>query len=135
MIKKSIIGIIALILVIAGVALVFANSQNHTNSTNSIQTQQNTSVNNSTTNNSTSHKKDLKNTSVQTDNTKIQIKISTTEAKKIAQQADKIPGETAGTPQLTKENGKYIYVVPIFKDGKKVACIGVDPNTGDTSEL
>ena len=134
MIKKSIIGITVIIVVIAAGALVFANSQNHTNPTNSIQTQQNISTNNPT-NNSTSHKKDLKNTKVQTNNSKSQIKISAAEAKKIAQEADKMPGEIAGTPKLTKEDGTYIYVVPILKDGKKVACIGVDPNTGDTSEL
>ena len=135
MIKKSIICISIIIVAIAGGALVFANSQNHTNPTNPTQTQQNISTNNSTTNNSTnsstSHKKTLKVTKIQTKSTETQIKISAAEAKKIAQSDIAEPGCIAGAPKLANTKDGYQYYVPIIYKGTEEGFIIVDAKTGE----
>lgn len=59
------------------------------------------------------------------------VKISSAEAKSIAQQSIEEPGATAGTPELKTVNGEQIYVVPVVKDNKKIGEIWVDPETGE----
>jgi uncharacterized membrane protein YkoI len=59
------------------------------------------------------------------------VKISSDQAKSIAQQSIEEPGATAGTPQLKTMNGEKVYVVPVIKDNEKVGEIWVDPETGE----
>ncbi|MGF7117235.1 PepSY domain-containing protein [Methanobacterium oryzae] len=60
------------------------------------------------------------------------VKISSDEAKSIAQQSIELQGATAGTPQLTTMNGQKVYVVPVIdENGEKVGEIWVDPETGE----
>lgn len=143
MIKKSIIAIIVIAILAAGV-LIFANSGNHVNPVNNSnfinnQEEQQNLTANSTPTTVTSNKSTVNTESTATksksNNVKSQVKISAAEAKRIAQNSNKMPGEIAGTPKLTKEHGTYMYIVPFFKNGKNVGCIGVDAQTGDTSKI
>lgn len=59
------------------------------------------------------------------------VKISSDQAKSIAQQSIEEPGATAGTPQLITMNGTKVYVVPVMKDNEKIGEIWVDPETGE----
>ncbi len=58
------------------------------------------------------------------------VKVSSSEAKKIAQSYIKQEGAVAGTPRLVKMNGKTVYLVPIEMNGKAVGEIYIDPITG-----
>jgi len=58
------------------------------------------------------------------------VKVSSSEAKKIAQSYIKQEGAVAGTPRLVKMNGKTVYLVPIEMNGKTVGEIYIDPITG-----
>ena len=58
------------------------------------------------------------------------VKISTSEAKTIAQKYILQDGATAGTPKLITSNGKKIYLVPVMMNGKQVGEIYIDPQTG-----
>ena len=117
MIKKA---IVAIVVIVAAAAIVFAatGNTNSPNSVNSInQEQQNLSANNDTPVNNAS------------DNSS-EAKISSAEAKKIAQKYIEEPGATAGTPSLTKIDGNYVYIVPVIDNGKNVGEINIDPATG-----
>ena len=58
------------------------------------------------------------------------VKVSSSEAKKIAQSYIKQEGAVAGAPRLVKMNGKTVYLVPIEMNGKTVGEIYIDPMTG-----
>ena len=58
------------------------------------------------------------------------MKISPEEAKKIAQKYIEEPGDTTGTPRLTKTSDGYEYIVPIINKGTDVGYISIDPQTG-----
>jgi uncharacterized membrane protein YkoI len=58
------------------------------------------------------------------------VKISTSEAKTIAQKYILQDGATAGTPKLITSNGKKIYLVPVMMNGNQVGEIYIDPETG-----
>ncbi|MGB9979635.1 PepSY domain-containing protein [Methanobacterium sp.] len=120
MIKKA---IVAIVVIVAAAAIVFAAAGNHTNSVNSAnqENQQNLSTSNGVSDNSSS------NTSTSDDSQK---KISSAEAKKIAQKYIEEKGATAGTPTLSKIDGKYVYTVPVIKNGKNVGEIDIDALTG-----
>ena len=131
MIKKSITAIIVILVVLAA-ALVFANYTNNNNFTDNSINSSNPEQQISTTSNNTntSNNKSKSNTA------KSQMKISPEEAKKIAQENNEVPGEIAGTPTLSKEAGKYMYIVPFFtKNGTNTGYIGVDAQTGQTEEI
>ncbi len=118
MIKKA---IVAVVVIVAAAAIVFAaaGNTNHVNSTNSVNSdnQPNLSAGNGTSNNSASDKSS-------------QTKISSAEAKKTAQKYIEEPGATAGTPKLSKIDGKYVYIVPVIENGKNVGEIDIDASTG-----
>lgn len=119
MIKKA---IVAIVVVAAAAAIVFAAAGNHTSSTNSVnQETQNLSASNST-NDSASN--------AGTSDTGNQKKISSAEAKKIAQKYIEEPGATAGTPKLSKIDGNYVYIVPVMQNGTTVGEIDIDALTG-----
>lgn len=59
------------------------------------------------------------------------VKISSSQAKSIAQKSILQEGAYAGTPKLITSNGKKIYVVPVILNGKQVGEIYVDPQTGE----
>ena len=116
MIKKSIIALAA---IVAVVGIVFAaGGAGHSNSTNSndLEKQQKSS---SDTNASTA-------TTVNAS-----TKISATKAKEIASKYIDSPGATAGTPKLTTEDGKKVYVVPVIDNGQQVGEIDIDAQTGE----
>jgi uncharacterized membrane protein YkoI len=116
MIKKA---IVAIVVIAAAAAIVFAatGNTNHINSTNSVSqaNQQNLPTNNVSSDKSASDR---------------QTKISSDEAKKIAQKYIEEPGATAGTPTLSKIDGKYVYTVPVIENGKNVGEIDIDATTG-----
>ncbi|MDP1552232.1 MAG: PepSY domain-containing protein [Methanobacteriaceae archaeon] len=58
------------------------------------------------------------------------VKISSSEAKKIAEKYIQEEGATAGTPELKTVDGKKIYIVPITMNNKNVGEIYIDPITG-----
>lgn len=59
------------------------------------------------------------------------VKISSSEAKAIAQQSIVQEGASAGTPKLITSNGKQIYLVPVILNGNQVGEIYVDSQTGE----
>lgn len=59
------------------------------------------------------------------------VKISSSEAKIIAQQSIEEDGATAGTPRLITSSGKQVYLVPVILNGDQVGTIYVDAQTGD----
>ncbi len=59
------------------------------------------------------------------------VKISSSEAKAIAQKSILQEGATAGTPKLITSNGEQIYVVPVMLNGEQVGEIYIDPQTGE----
>lgn len=128
MIKKPIATIIVIIIILAAGALVFSTYTNHTNPTNTSNLEkQQPSLNDSNTSNNTNS---IKTSSEKAKKTKI---MSPAEAKMLAQKKYiEEPGYTAGTPELSKEDGKYIYTVPIIKKGKKVGFIDIDAQTGES---
>lgn len=113
MIKKS---IVAIVVIVAAAAVVFAASGNLglTNSTNQ-------SINQATQNSSDNSG---------TSDTSNQTKISPEEAQKIAQKYIEEPGASAGTPTLSKTDGKYVYTVPVILNGTNVGEIDIDAQTG-----
>ncbi len=118
MIKKA---IVAIVVIVAAAAIVFAAAGNHTTNSVNQQAQQNLSASNNSSDNSAS------NTNASNDGQK---KISSAEAKKIAQKYIEEPGATAGTPTLSKIDGKYVYIVPVIENGKNVGEIDIDALTG-----
>lgn len=113
MIKKS---IIAIVVIVAAAALVFAAGsadQNNSASNSNQETQQNSADNGST-----------------SDKTNDQTTISAAKAKSIAEKYIEEPGASAGTPTLSKQDGKLVYTVPIKLNGENVGEIDIDAQTG-----
>lgn len=64
------------------------------------------------------------------------VKISSKQAKSIAQKSIAEPGATAGTPQLKTINGKKTYYVPILSSsGKQIGGFYIDPQTGQITGM
>ncbi len=59
------------------------------------------------------------------------VKITSSQAKSIAQKSIEQPGATAGTPKLTTMNGTKVYVVPVIYNGKTAGEIWIDAKTGE----
>lgn len=113
MIKKS---IIAIVVIVAAAALVFAAGsadQNNSAGNSDQETQQNSADNGSTSN-----------------NTDDQTTISAAKAKTIAEKYIEEPGASAGTPTLSKQDGKLVYTVPVILNGENVGEIDIDAQTG-----
>ena len=116
MIKKA---IIAVVVIVAAAAMVFAAGspdQNNPASNSNPEVQQNTADNN--VDNGTSSQSD-------------EQTISAAEAKKIAEKYIEEPGASAGTPTLSKQDGKLVYTVPIIMNGENVGEIDIDAQTGE----
>ena len=109
MIKKS---IIAIVVIVAAAAMVFAagsgNPDNSTSNSNE-EIQQNAADNSSEETNET---------------------ISAAKAKTIAEKYIEEPGASAGTPKLSKQDGKLVYTVPVIYNGETVGEIEIDAQTG-----
>ena len=114
MIKKVIVGLVVLVALLGiGFASYSYTKNNSTNNSTVKSVNQNTT--NNITNNSTSS---------------IENKISKAEAKKIANTYINSQGATAGTPNLIKQDGKYVYIVPVMDNGQSVGEIDIDAETG-----
>ena len=59
------------------------------------------------------------------------VKVTSSEAKIIAQRYIEEPGASAGEPVLKELNGKQIYIVPVMMNGDQVGEIYIDPQTGE----
>jgi len=104
--NKSVVGLMAILVLIIGVSGCIDN-QNTTNQTSN----QNISINN-TQNNATAT-------------------ISASEAKTKAQKYIEEPNATAGEPKLINTDGKSTYVVPVILNGNQVGEILIDAQTGE----
>lgn len=102
--NKSVISLIAILVLIVGISGCIDNNQNTNNTT------QNTTQNNTTQNTT---------------------KISSAEAKNIAQKYIEEPGATAGEPMLKDEDGNPVYIVPIMQNNNIVGEIIIDAQTGE----
>jgi uncharacterized membrane protein YkoI len=115
MIKKI---IVALVVIVAVVGIVFAtigNSDNkNTNNNSNITVEQQKLPTNDNTTNNTSEKL-----------------ISSAKAQKIATNFIEEASATAGTPTLTKQDNKMVYIVPIIENGINVGEITIDAETGE----
>jgi len=111
MIKKSIIGLIA---IIAAIGLVFAAYGNDDKS-NSKETPANIVKQDSTVKNSVSSHTEL---------------ISEKKAMSIAQKYIEEPGAKAGKPKLSKIDGNSVYTVPVLLKGETVGEIYINAKTG-----
>jgi uncharacterized membrane protein YkoI len=60
----------------------------------------------------------------------IQTKITPAEAQKIANKYIEVSNATAGTPNLVKQSGKLVYIVPVVSNGINVGEIDIDAQTG-----
>jgi uncharacterized membrane protein YkoI len=110
MIKKSTLAVVALLVIIVVVSGCTDNKKNNTK-TNNISNQTHNNTNNTTKNTSNI--------------------MSAEEAKAIAMQYVEEPGVTAGTPILDTINGRQVYVVPLYQNGKMVGEIEIDAVTGE----
>jgi len=115
MMKKIIVGLLVLVAMLGIGFATYDITKNHDNSGNVQVNQNNTSV---STNNNTST------------NSSVQTKISSAEAMKIANKYIESPGATAGTPELVKQDNKYVYIVPVIDNGTNVGEIDIDATTG-----
>lgn len=61
----------------------------------------------------------------------VNVKVTSSEAKIIAQRYIEEPGASAGEPVLKELNGKQTYVVPVILNGAQVGEIYIDPQTGE----
>ncbi|NYB51831.1 MAG: PepSY domain-containing protein [Methanobacteriaceae archaeon] len=61
----------------------------------------------------------------------VKIKISPSEAQKIAETYVKEPGAKVGIPQLDEVNGQMMYIVPIEINGSPVGEITINAVTGE----
>jgi uncharacterized membrane protein YkoI len=102
--NKSVFSLIAILVLIVGISGCVDNNQNTNN------TVQNTTQNNTTQNTT---------------------KISSAEAKNIAQKYIEEPGATAGEPMLKDEDGNPVYIVPIMQNNNIVGEIIIDAQTGE----
>ncbi|WP_048190724.1 PepSY domain-containing protein [Methanobacterium sp. SMA-27] len=114
--------IVVLVIVVAVLGLGFATigdtaKKNTTNNTKSPVTQQIVTNTNNTTDNST--------------NTNTNTNITSAEAQKIASKYIAVSGAIAGTPTLTKQDNKLVYIVPVIDNGKNVGEIDIDAQTGE----
>jgi uncharacterized membrane protein YkoI len=109
--------IVALVVLVAVIGLAFATLDNN-------EKQENTN------NNTTQLKQEnlTHNTTPINSNNK---NISSAEAKKIANTYIDSQGASAGTPNLVKQDGKYVYIVPVMDNGKNVGEIYIDAETGE----
>jgi uncharacterized membrane protein YkoI len=110
--------IVALVIVVAVLGLGFAtigntDKKNTSNNTTSPSTQQIVTNTSNTTENSTN------------------TNITSTEAQKIASKYIAVAGAIAGTPTLTNQDNKLVYIVPIIDNGKNVGEIDIDAQTGE----
>ena len=119
MIKKS---IIAMVIIIAGIGLVFAaygGTGNNNPPTSSSNQQKQTSSGDLTS---------KSNTATENENSNI---ISASEAKEIAQKYIEVSTATPGTPKLIKSGETMIYVVPVIDNGQVVGEIEINAQTGE----
>ena len=120
MIKKS---IIAMVIIIAGIGLVFAayggTGNNNPTTSSSNQEKQQTSGGDLTS---------KSNTATENENSNI---ISASEAKEIAQKYIEVSTATSGTPKLIKSGETMIYVVPVIDNGQVVGEIEINAQTGE----
>jgi uncharacterized membrane protein YkoI len=114
MMKKLIVALVVLVAVI-GLAFATLDTNEKQNNTNNITTQlkQETPTNNTTPVNGTNNN------------------ISSAEAKKIANAYIDSQGASAGTPNLVKQDGKYVYIVPVIDNGNSIGEIYIDAETGE----
>jgi|GEM_PF-275093 len=61
----------------------------------------------------------------------VDVKVTSSEAKIIAQRYIEEPGAKAGEPILKELNGKQTYIVPVIVNGSPVGEIYIDPQTGE----
>lgn len=113
MIKKSTLAVVTLLVIIVVVSGCTDNKNKTTNNTPNISNQTHNNTNNTTNN---------------TNNSNI---ISPEEAKAIALQYVEEPGVTAGTPILDTINGRQVYLVPLYQNGKMVGEIEIDAVSGE----
>jgi uncharacterized membrane protein YkoI len=119
MIKKS---IIAMVIIIAGIGLVFAaygGTGNNNPTTSSSNQEKQTSSGDLTS---------KSNTATENENSNI---ISASEAKEIAQKYIEVSTATSGTPKLIKSGETMIYVVPVIDNGQVVGEIEINAQTGE----
>ena len=120
MIKKS---IIAIVIIIAGIGLVFAayggTGNNNPTTSSSNQEKQQTSSGDLTS---------KSNTATENENSNI---ISASEAKEIAQKYIEVSTATSGTPKLIRSGETMIYVVPVIDNGQVVGEIEINAQTGE----
>ncbi len=114
MIKKI---IVALVVIVAVVGLVFATIGNSDNK----------NINNNS--NVTVEQQKLQTNDNTVDNTSEKL-ISSAKAQKIAISFIEEAGAIAGTPTLTKQDNKMVYIVPIIENGQNVGEITIDAETG-----
>jgi uncharacterized membrane protein YkoI len=110
--------IVVLVIVVAVLGLGFATigntaKKNTINNTTSPVTQQIVTNTNNTTDNSTN------------------TNITSAKAQKIASKYIAVSGAIAGTPTLTKQDNKLVYIVPVIDNGKNVGEIDIDAQTGE----
>lgn len=111
MLKKSIIGLIAIIAAIGLVFAAYGDGNNNSSSDKSVNTEKKSSV--------------AKNSATPSNN-----QISKEEAQKIAQKYIEEPGAKAGKAKLSKIDGENIYVVPVIYNGNTVGEIHISAKTG-----
>jgi uncharacterized membrane protein YkoI len=116
MIKKIIVGLVVLVAVLGIGFATYSNTKNNNTTSNSTLN----IVNHNTTN-------DTNNTNTSSSS---KTKITSAEAKKIANTYINSPGATAGTPNLIKQDSKYVYIVPVIDNGTNVGEIHIDATTG-----
>ncbi len=103
--NKSVISLIAILVLLVSISGCISDNQT-TNNTSNQTVQQNTSQN-------------------------YNVKISSTEAKNIAQKSIEQPGATAGEPMLKNDGGQQVYIVPIMQNNNIVGEIIIDAQTGE----
>jgi uncharacterized membrane protein YkoI len=109
--NKSVIGLMAVLIIIIGISGCLTNNQtNNTTNTSNQTVQQNTTGN--TTSYSTG------------------ANVSAETAKNIAKKYIGQPGATAGDPTLVNTDGKPTYIVPVMLNGSQVGEIIIDTQTG-----
>ncbi|HTX61047.1 MAG TPA: PepSY domain-containing protein [Methanobacterium sp.] len=119
MLNKSILAILALVIVAVIGAGLYAGSVQVKPASQSG----NTDITTITSNNTSEV-----NNSQQNDSGKNMI--SASEAQNIAQTYIEEPGATAGTPRLVEIDGQMVYVVPVIMNSNTVGQIEIDAYTG-----
>jgi uncharacterized membrane protein YkoI len=107
--NKSVIGLIAVLIVLVSISGCITNDQ--TSNTDNQTVQQNT------TGNTTSNSADTN--------------VSAADAKKIAKKYIQQPDATAGEPTLINTDGKSTYMVPVMLNGNQIGEVIVDAQTGE----